>query len=210
MLKFLSATALALMLTGVTGSLVLAEKLGIGRIAHPDEVAAWDIDVRPDGAGLPQGSGNVLDGEEIYIGLCASCHGDFGEGIGRWPVVAGGQDTLRDDRAVKTLGSYWPYLSTVFDYVRRTMPFGEPGTLSDDDVYALVAYLLYANDIVLDEDFELSRENFLSVRLPNEDGFYADDRPETEYPLFTQACMSNCKEQVIITRQASGQDVTPD
>ena len=123
-------------------------KFGLGRLATGDEVAAWDIDVRPDGKGLPEGSGTVADGEPIYADKCALCHGDFGEAVDRWPVLAGGQDTLKDDRPVKTIGSYWPYLSTVYDYVRRAMPFGNARSLSDDDVYALTAYLLYLNDIV--------------------------------------------------------------
>ncbi|MFH1517471.1 MAG: c-type cytochrome, partial [Pseudomonadota bacterium] len=118
---------------------------GLGRVAMADEIAAWDIDIRPDGTGLPEGKGTVAEGEPIFAENCAVCHGDFGEGAGRWPVLAGGQDTLLRDRPVKTIGSYWPYLSTVFDYVRRAMPFGDARSLSDDDVYALTAYLLYLN-----------------------------------------------------------------
>ena len=147
-------------------------------MATDDEVAAWNTDVRPDGLGLPEGKGTVNEGMSIYDENCASCHGDFGEAIGRWPVLAGGQGTLQADRPVKTIGSYWPYLSTVYDYIHRAMPFGNAHSLSDDDVYALTAYLLYLNDIVDDEDFELSKANFADVRLPNEDNFVEDDRAQ--------------------------------
>jgi mono/diheme cytochrome c family protein len=185
---------------------------GLGRKALPEEIAAWDIDIRPDGTGLPEGSGTVAQGEPIYTDNCAVCHGDFGEGAGRWPVLAGGQDTLRNDRPEKTIGSYWPYLSTVFDYVRRAMPFGNARSLSDDDVYALTAYLLYLNDVVDDEEFELSKENFASVRLPNEANFIPDDRAsEPHYAESVEPCMTECKPgPVEITARARVIDVTPE
>ena len=104
---------------------------GLGREATQDEIAAWDIDVRPDGTGLPESSGTVAKGEVLFSGNCAVCHGDFGEGVGRWPVLAGGHDTLTEDRPEKTIGSYWPYLSTVYDYVRRAMPYGNARSLSE-------------------------------------------------------------------------------
>ena len=186
-----------------------AEPLGLGRAATPDEIAAWDIDIRPDGQGLPEGRGDVATGEEVFIEQCAVCHGDFAEGVDRWPVLAGGQDTLSAERPVKTIGSYWPYLSTVWDYVHRAMPFGNAQSLTDDEVYAITAYLLYSNDLV-DDDFELSHENFAEVRLPNEDGFFADDRLES--PVFAKAdpCMTDCKPSVEITMRARVLDVTPD
>ncbi len=182
---------------------------GLGREATPEEVAAWDIDIRPDGQGLPEGSGAVTDGEEIFADNCAVCHGDFGEGVDRWPVLAGGQGTLTSDRPIKTIGSYWPYLSTVWDYVHRAMPFGAAQSLSNDDVYAVTAYLLYLNDLV-DEDFVLSRDNFQEVRLPNEANFFDDDR--TSSPIWTSpdACMENCKPEVTITKRAAVLDVTPE
>ena len=185
---------------------------GLGRVAMPDEIAAWDMDIRPDGTGLPVGKGTVAEGEPIFAENCAVCHGDFGEGAGRWPVLAGGQDTLLKDRPVKTIGSYWPELSTVFDYVRRAMPFGNARSLSNDDVYALTAYLLYLNDIVTDEDFELSNENFASIRLPNEANFVEDDRlSEPHYAEGLEPCMSDCKPgPVEITARAQIIDVTPD
>lgn len=184
---------------------------GLGRDALPEEVAAWDIDVRPDGVGLPAGSGDVWTGEEVFVEKCAACHGDFGEAVGRWPVLAGGQGTLTDDDPVKTIGSYWPYLSTTYDYINRAMPFGEAQSLEPDEIYAITAYLLYVNDLV-EDDFELSSDNFLEVQMPNVDNFFMDDRAETELPLFvsSEACMENCKESVEITMHASVLDVTPE
>mgnify|MGYP003671662390 CR=1 FL=1 len=184
----------------------------LGRPALPEEIAAWDIDIRPDGQGLPAGSGTVARGGELFDEQCAVCHGSFGEGEGRWPVLAGGQGTLTDDRPVKTIGSYWPYLSTVFDYVKRAMPFGNAQSLSDDDVYALTAYLLYLNDIVTDEDFELSSDNFTEVRLPNEANFIDDNRQdEPQYAAGLEPCMSNCMpEPAKVTMHARVLDVTPE
>ncbi|MEM8841349.1 MAG: cytochrome c [Pseudomonadota bacterium] len=206
MSKFLEGAALALLITAGGAQ---AGQLGLGRPATPDEVAAWDIDIRPDGAGLPEGRGDVFTGEEIFAEQCAYCHGDFGEGVDRWPVLAGGQDTLTSERPVKTIGSYWPYLSTVWDYVNRAMPFGYAQSLSPDEVYAITAYLLYANDLV-DDEFELSNENFTEITLPNEANFYADDRDQS--PLFAprDVCMTDCKPDVEITARARIIDVTPE
>ncbi|MFK7762676.1 MAG: c-type cytochrome [Roseobacter sp.] len=169
---------------------------GIGRNALPAEIAAWDVDVLPDGRGLPAGSGNAYDGEEIFADKCAACHGDFAEGVDNWPVLAGGFDTLGDDDPVKTVGSYWPHLSTVFDYVYRSMPFGEAGTLTPDETYAIVAYIMYSNDLI-DDEFELSNENLGTFEMHNKDGFVVDDRPELEYAEWRRdPCMTNCKENV--------------
>lgn len=184
----------------------------LGREALPAEVAAWNVDIRPDGKGLPVGHGTAAEGEKLFTSNCASCHGDFGEGVGRWPVLAGGQDTLKKDRPVKTVGSYWPYLSTVYDYIRRAMPFGNAHSLSNDDVYALTAYILYLNYVVEDEDFELSNKNFTTVHLPNEDGFIKDTRTqEAEYAGKTAPpCMKDCKGgPAKITMEAKVLDVTP-
>lgn len=184
----------------------------LGRAATADEVAAWDIDVRADGLGLPDGHGTVAEGETLFDANCASCHGDFGEAVGRWPVLAGGQGTLGDDRPVKTIGSYWPYLSTVYDYTRRAMPFGNARSLSDNDVYALTAYILYLNDVVTDETFELSKANFETVRLPNEANFIEDDRhSEPQYANKAEPCMKDCAEGAAkIIMHAAVLDVTPD
>lgn len=184
----------------------------LGRTAADTEITAWDIDIRPDGTGLPEGSGTVARGEELFVEQCASCHGEFGEAVGRWPVLAGGQDTLKNDRPEKTIGSYWPHLSTVYDYVRRAMPFGGARTLSDDDVYALTAYVLYLNDVVTDENFELSKQNFASVEMPNAANFVPDDRlSEPHYAQKKEPCMKDCKPGAArVTMRAQVLDVTPD
>lgn len=194
----------------ITSAPVLAETLGLGREALPEEIAAWDIAVLPDGTGLPVGSGDVFTGDEVFADKCASCHGDFAEGIDNWPVLAGGQGSLRDRRPVKTVGSYWPYASTVWDYIHRSMPFGAAQTVTADETYAITAFLLYSNGIV-EDDFELSNENFSDIVMPNADGFYPDDRPETEYPIFsTEPCMDNCREPVKVTKRAVDLNVTPE
>ncbi|SFR32390.1 c-type cytochrome [Litoreibacter janthinus] len=206
MSKFLKvAAALALISTPVA-----AETFGLGRVALPEEIAAWDKDVSPDGTGLPVGSGDVLTGEEVFADQCAVCHGDFAEGVGNWPKLAGGSGTLAHDDPLKTVGSYWPYLSTTWDYVNRSMPFGNAQSLQPDEVYAIVAYILYSNDLV-DEDFVLSNETFTDVVLPNHDGFIQDDRIETEHSKWVgEPCMENCKEDVKVTMRAMVLDVTPD
>jgi len=186
-----------------------SQPLGLGRIALPEEIAAWNTDVRADGKGLPTGSGSVREGEEIFAAKCAVCHGDFGEGVGRWPVLAGGQDTLEDARPLKTLGSYWPYLSTAWDYIYRTMPFGDAASLSPDETYALVAYLLYLNDLVDEDSFELTEQNLALIHLPNEGGFRFDDRASVEFPRFKDDCLRVCKDDVKILARAPKTGVTP-
>ncbi len=177
-------------------------RYGLGREALPEEIAAWDVNVLPDGQGLPEGDGDVWTGEEVFADNCASCHGDFAEGVDNWPVLAGGFGTLARKDPVKTVGSFWPYLSTVFDYVHRSMPFGGAGTLSADETYAIVAYILYSNDLV-DDDFVLSRETFLDVEMPNAGGFVVDDRPEAEYAEWrAEPCMQDCKDEVAITMRS--------
>ena len=210
MSRFPKAAALIALTVGLSGGASAADKLNLGRTATPDEIAAWDIDVRPDGLGLPEGRGTVDEGEEVFSANCAQCHGEFGEAVGRWPVLAGGQGSLQSDDPNKTIGSYWPYLSTVYDYIHRAMPFGNAQSLEPDQVYAITAYLLYMNDIV-DEDFELSKENFTSVKMPNEANFFEDDRDSGEVKEFTyEPCMENCKDSVEITARAAVIDVTPD
>lgn len=209
MSKYRNLTLTTALITGISALPAYAEKLGLGRPALPEEVAAWSVHIMPDGRGLPEGGGNVLDGEDLWVDYCAACHGDFGEAVGNWPVIAGGANSLTHERPVKTVGSYWPYLSTTWDYVNRSMPFGAAQTLEADQVYALVAYMLYSNNIV-DDDFELTHENFTDVVMPNAEGFYVDDRVEVEFPLFVvEPCMENCKDSVEITMRAAVLDVTP-
>lgn len=206
MLKFPELTLIAALIS----SPALADPLGLGSTATDAEIAAWNIDIRPDGAGLPEGRGDVYTGEELFIDKCAACHGDFGEAVDRWPQLAGGFGTIDGADPVKTVGSYWPYASTIWDYIHRAMPFGEAQSLTDDEVYALTAYVLYLNDVV-DDDFELNRDNFTDIKLENEANFYLDDRTEVELPLFTvEPCMENCKPSVEITARAAVVDVTPE
>lgn len=205
----LAAPAVAAALASVLALPAMAQSVGLGRAALPDEISAWDVTVLPDGTGLRSGRGNVLDGEELWVDGCAACHGDFGEGAGAWPVIAGGEGTLTRERPLKTVGSYWPYLSTVYDYVHRSMPFGNAQSLSMDETYAIVAYILYANGLV-DDDFELSDANFTDVELPNAGGFYTDDRDTLEVPLFThEPCMTDCRDAPQVTFRATMLNVTP-
>lgn len=209
MSKFLKSAAL-LGAVALTAGPAFAEKFGLGRTALPEEIAAWDGDVSPDGTGLPEGSGDAIIGEEIFAVQCAACHGDFAEGIDNWPKLAGGADTLDHDDPLKTVGSYWPYLSTGFDYIKRSMPYGNAGTLADDEVYAILAYILYSNDLI-EDDFVLSNETFFDVEMPNADGFIIDDRAETEYSQWSvEPCMQACKAEVKVTMRAMVLDVTPE
>jgi len=180
----------------------------LGKIATAEEVAGWDIDVRPDGKGAPVGSGTASLGEEIYAERCAGCHGDFGEGIDRWPVLVGGQGSLQTHDPVKTVGSYWPYASTIYDYIYRAMPFGEAQSLSHDETYSVVAYLLNMNDVI-DEDFTLSNENIGAVKMPNRDGFFLPD-PRPDGQPKGGPCMKNCQVSTKIIGRARNIDVTPE
>ncbi|MFG1238763.1 cytochrome c [Xanthobacter autotrophicus DSM 597] len=187
-----------------------AKTIALGRPALHEEIAAWNIDVRADGEGLPPGKGSVKEGEELFLQNCAQCHGEFGEGAGRWPVLAGGRGTLKSERPEKTIGSFWPYASTVYDYVHRAMPFGSNLSLTPDQTYAIVAYLLNLNDLVA-EDFVLSNENFPKVDLPNEANFYDDDRETSEKAFWKKnPCMKDCSGEVHVTARAQILNVTPD
>jgi mono/diheme cytochrome c family protein len=155
-----------------------AEQLGLGSAPDPALVRAWDIDVTPDGVGLPEGRGSVADGKRVYAQKCAACHGSDGQG-GPMDRLAGGQGSLASPKPVKTIGSYWPYATTLFDYVRRAMPFNAPQTLSNDEVYAVTAYLLQLNGIV-PADATLDAATLAAVRMPNRNGFVPDPRPDVK------------------------------
>jgi mono/diheme cytochrome c family protein len=183
---------------------------GVGHIATAEQIAGWDIDIRPDGQGAPPGRGSVKDGEKVYLDKCAACHGEFGESAGRWPQLAQGKGTLASHDPVKTVGSYFPYLSSVFDYIRRAMPFGDAQSLGNDELYAVVAYVLNLNDIV-DDKFVLSKETWGQVKMPNQRGFYDDDRETSEKAFWNpNPCMKDCGPAVKITGHAQAVDVTPD
>jgi len=184
-------------------------KFNLGKVASKKEVAGWNIDVRPDGIGAPKGSGNAIKGEEIYAEACASCHGDFGEGIDRWPELVGGENTLDTHDPVKTTGSYWPYASTIYDYIYRAMPFGAAQSLSHDETYQIVAYLLYMNEII-EEDFTLSDKNIGKIKMPNRNGFLLPDpRPDISV-INGNPCMKNCVVPTKVIGKARDIDVTPE
>jgi S-disulfanyl-L-cysteine oxidoreductase SoxD len=145
-----------------------------GRPATPAEIALWDIDVRADGKGLPPGSGTVAKGEQVFAENCAACHGDKGVG-GMKDRLAGGQGTLASNAPVKTVGSFWPYATTLFDYIHRAMPYQAPGSLSNDDTYAVAAYILSLNGI-LPVDGKLDRDSLPKIKMPNRDGFVPEPK----------------------------------
>jgi len=172
-----SCTTLAL---GVVGAAPAADtRFGIGRPATPEEISGWDIDVRADGQGLPPGRGSVSEGQKIYAETCAGCHGPSGEGKPADQLV-GGLGTLATEKPVKTVGSYWPYATTLFDFVRRAMPFNAPQSLAPDQVYGVSAYILYLNKIVA-ADTVLDAESLPKIVMPNRDGFSSPDpRPDVK------------------------------
>ena len=203
--------ASAVLMPVMFASSVYAEPrpFNLGEIATAEQVAGWDIDVRPDGLGAPIGTGNAYDGEEVYIERCAACHGDFGEAVDNWPVLVGGDGTLDSHDPVKTTGSYWPYASTMYDYIYRAMPFGEAQSLTYDETYQIVAYLLYMNDII-DDEFEVNQDNIGTIEMPNRDGFMLPDpRPDAQ-PVSGFACMKDCNVSTTVIGRARDIDVTPE
>lgn len=161
----------------------------IGKSASKEEIAGWDIDVRPDGHGLPDGGATASDGEDLYDDKCSSCHGTFGEGEDSWPKLIGEESSIKTGiKPEKTVGTFWASPSTLMDYIHRAMPFTEPQSLSWDETWAISAYVLYLNDII-EEDFLLNRESFTQVKMPNSGNFIADQRPDVK----AKRCMKNCK-----------------
>jgi cytochrome c len=148
------------------------ERYGLGRSATAAEIAGWNIDVAPDGAGLPAGRGDVAQGRQLFADVCGACHGLQGEQGDGKPIdkLAGGQGSLTSDKPLRTVGSYWPYATTLFDYIRRAMPFSAPGSLDANQSYAAVAYILYLNGIVPDGTV-LDANSLPAIRMPNRDGF---------------------------------------
>ena len=150
---------------------------GLGTPATSAQIRAWNDEVTPSGANLPPGSGSVAQGEKVYAAQCAACHGANGQG-GPMDKLVGGQGTLGTATPVKTIGSYWPYATTVFDYVRRAMPFNRPGTLTNDEVYAVTAYVLHMNDIV-PAGATMDAATLPKVQMPNRNEFILKDpRPD--------------------------------
>ena len=159
---------------------------GIGRTATPAEIAGWNIDVDRDGNSLPPGNGSVSHGQEVFDQQCASCHGVWGEG-GLGDRLVGGQGTIATPKPVRTVGSFWPYAPTLFDYIRRAMPLNAPQSLDNDDVYAVSAYILNLNGL-LPADVTLDARTLGAIKMPNRNMFVGDPRPDVKNP----ACMTGC------------------
>jgi cytochrome c len=150
--------------------IALAESPNLGKAASPEEIASWDVSIGPDGAGLPPGSGTPQQGEQVFVAKCLGCHGEKGAGKPNDRLVGGPELLAPGQAPVKTVGNFWPYATTVFDYVRRAMPLNEPKSLKDDEVYAVVAYLLRLNGVIGEND-TIDARTLPAVRMPNRDGF---------------------------------------
>ena len=159
---------------------------GIGRSAASAEIAGWHIDIGRDGSNLPPGNGTVSHGREVYEQQCASCHGANGEGAVGDRLV-GGEGSLATAKPVRTVGSYWPYAPTLFDYIRRAMPQNAPQSLSNGDVYAVSAYILSLNGL-LPADATLDAKTLAEIKMPNRGMFVDDPRPDVHKPVCTMRC----------------------
>ncbi|MGI9418256.1 MAG: c-type cytochrome [Geminicoccaceae bacterium] len=180
-LKQTSTVALgaAALLAALPYSAAVADTFGFGATPTAEEIAMVDIDAMPDGRGLPAGSGTATAGETVYAEQCAACHGENLEGVKETGGAAliGGRGTIGTPETKKTVESYWPYATTLFDYVKRAMPFDAPGSMSDDDIYAVSAYILHRGDII-EADAVMDASTLAAVEMPNKDGFIADPRPD--------------------------------
>jgi len=152
------------------GSVATAQQSpNLGIVASAEEIAGWDVSIPPSGEGLPTGAGTAAEGAQIFAVKCAACHGPEGEGLVN-DRLAGGQGTIDTNRPVRTVGSYWPYATTIFDYVRRAMPYQQPHSLTDDEAYALTAHLLHLNGIIGENDV-MNADTLADVEMPNRDNF---------------------------------------
>jgi S-disulfanyl-L-cysteine oxidoreductase SoxD len=162
----LLAAAAFMLIAGATR----ADEFGkFGRLATPEEISSWDISVGPDGAGLPPGGGTAKQGEAVYVAKCLGCHGENGKGALALPL-AGGKGTIGKPNHLKTIGSFWPYATTIFDYVYTAMPYPETKSLTHDETYAVTAYLLQINGIIGDNDV-MNAQTLPKVKMPNRDNF---------------------------------------
>ncbi len=160
----------ALIATGISPALAESPQgPGLGSNVTPEEIAQWDISVFPDGEGLPEGEGTVKEGEVLYQQQCMVCHGENGLGATA-DQLAGAQMSLDSEYPEQTIGSYWPYATTVFDVIRRSMPMTNPGSLSNEQTYAVTAYLLFLNNLISKDD-KMDATSLPKVKMPNEDGF---------------------------------------
>jgi len=200
------------------------KKLNYGRVPTANELKAWDTDIMPDGTGLPDGQGSVEEGDELYEAQCASCHGEFGAGGKGYPTLSGGSiDSLKNQRTCpgmdapkRTIGTYWPQVSTLIWYIRDAMPYAHPKSFTDDQLYAITAYLLAQNEITIDgqeleDEFVLNKENIMKVKLPNRNGFVPNiDGPDgienvraffkdrKNYGAVGFRCMKDCKKEKVM------------
>ena len=165
-----------MMLVGAATVTAQSPKYGVGRPATPEQIRDLGAAIAPDGSGLPEGSGTVAVGREVFTARCSKCHGEKGSGA-LGPALVGGQGTLATAKPVKTVGSYWPYATTVWDYINRAMPFDQPGLLRPAEVYAVVAYILNLNGII-GNDQVMDAKSLPKVKMPNRNGFVADPRPD--------------------------------
>jgi len=170
--------AAAIVLVGTVSLAAQSPTFGVGRPPTPEEFRDLAFAIAPDGTGLPAGSGSVADGRTVFAAQCARCHGPKGEGdVGA--RLVGGQGSLATPRPLKTVGSFWPYSTTLWDYINRAMPFDKPGLLQPPEVYAAAAYVLNLNGIIADNAV-MDATTLPKVRMPNRDGFVADPRPGGE------------------------------
>jgi S-disulfanyl-L-cysteine oxidoreductase SoxD len=170
----------AVMLASAVALTAQSPKYGVGRPATPEQIRDLGAAIAPDGSGLPEGSGTVAAGRDLFVSECARCHGVKAEGdIG--PPLVGGQGTLNTAKPLKTVGSYWPYATTIWDFINRAMPFDRPGSLKPPEVYAVVAYILNLNGII-GNDQVMDAKSLPKVKMPNRDGFVADPRPDVGKP----------------------------
>ena len=158
-------------------ALAQAPALGIGHTPTPDQLRLIDIDVTPDGKGLPRGSGTAAKGKDVYTRRCETCHGPSGN-EGPQENLTGGKGSLATAKPIKSVGSYWPYATTLWDYINRAMPFDHPSTLTPDEVYSAAAYVLFLNGIVGEQDV-LDQATLPKIQMPNRNGFVSDPRPDT-------------------------------
>lgn len=183
---FIGASAVAVVGLAMANASAAGDpaSLAFGTPATPAQIAGWNLDVLPSGAGLPSGRGTPAEGSKLYAAQCAACHGAEGQGMavpghGMFPRLVGGIGTITTDAPVKTVGSFWPYATGLFDYIHRAMPFTKPQSLTSDQVYALTAFILARNGII-PNDAVMNAQTLPAVKMPNRDGFYSRPEPETD------------------------------